>query len=61
MIIGLHSYKKGKKYAYESKVIVGEIVDVVRGVRVLDSPAGWVLIIKYWNERTNSCSNNYYS
>ncbi|NNU75080.1 hypothetical protein [Clostridium estertheticum] len=54
LLIGLRSYKKGKKYDSESKVIVGEIVDVVRGDRVLDDPAGWFPTIKYWDDRTNS-------
>lgn len=54
LIISLKSYKKGKKYASESKVIVGEIVDVVQGFQVLDEPRGWFPTIMYWDERTNS-------
>ncbi|GKX67390.1 hypothetical protein rsdtw13_26480 [Clostridium sp. TW13] len=34
LIIGLLSYKKGKKYASESKVMVSIIVNVVKGVKI---------------------------
>lgn len=54
IIIGLRSYKKGKKYASESKVIVGEIVDIRKGERILDTPPGWFPTVRYWDERTNS-------
>ncbi|MCB2339076.1 DUF3592 domain-containing protein [Clostridium estertheticum] len=54
LLLGLRSYKKGKKYDSESKVIVGEIVDVLKGVRIGDTPAGWFPTIKYWDDRTNS-------
>ena len=47
LLIGLHSNKKGKKYASESKLTTSEIVDVVRGIKVLDSPAGWVQKVSY--------------
>lgn len=54
LIIGLHSYKKGKKYDSESKVIVGEIVDIRKGERIVDTPPGWFPTVRYWDERTNS-------
>ena len=54
LLIGLHFYKKGKKYVSESKCTTGEIVDVVLGIKGLDGPSGWVPKIKYWDERANS-------
>ncbi|AAK78737.1 hypothetical protein BJV85_003248 [Clostridium acetobutylicum] len=54
LLVGLHYYNEGKKYASESKIIEGEIVDIVKGVKVLDSPQSWCPVIKYWDERSNS-------
>ena len=54
LITGLHIYKKGKIYDSKSKVIVGEIVDIVKGVRIGDNPAGWFPTIKYWDEPSTS-------
>ena len=56
LLIGLFSYKKGKRYFFASKVTVGEITDVVRGARILDEPRGWYPTIRYLDERTNSYS-----
>ena len=54
LLTGLHFYKKGKIYDSQSKVIGGEIVDIVKGVRIGDNPAGWFPTIKYWDEPTKS-------
>lgn len=54
LIIGSYFYKKGKKYDYSSKVIEGEIIDVVEGIRVSDEPPGWRPVIRYWDNHTNS-------
>lgn len=52
LILGMHSHKECKKYFSESKVIVGEIIDVVRE-RTGDASSAWYPIFRYWDERIN--------